>query len=433
MEYIGTNDPKAVKIFSVQLFKQVLREGSKFIKMMSDAGQSTEKMVRSDLEKHQTSTHMPIVLVTDLRQKRGDRVTVDLMNRLSGLPIMGSDMAEGQGETLSWDTDEFKIDQTRKPVKSGDKMSQQRTVHNLRRLARSSLVDWFGRFFDQRIQVHLAGARGDDESDDWIIPKDTHPLFNRLMTNDVTPPTSGRYFIAGGQGNTVASIDNTDALKLEDFDMISAQLRESSNTIEGIQIHKDQYSMDERPMWCCFVSERQWHYLLMRTGEGSRSWRTFVAEAAKRMAITKHPLFMGDAGVWNGMLIKVCSRPIRFNEGSTVNVTNSKTGAVEGAKVPDDITVDRAIIVGAQALAMVMGDASGTGQMIGGKFPLFWSERMYDHNDKLEVLAGTMDGCGKVRFRRPNNSIEDYGVAVIDSYAPAVDSDKGHALRMALD
>ena len=259
-----------------------------------------------------------------------------MVHNIQGKPFMGSEMAEGRGTPLSFDDQEFIIDQSRFPVKAGDKMSQQRTVHSLRMMAKSTLKNWFGRLFDNRIQVHLAGARGTDDVEDWVVPLESDADFKRIMINPVHPPSSNRYYVAGG-GSNVAAIGDTDALRLEDFDVISSNLREQAFSLAPIEVTENMG--DEDPLWCAVVTQRQWHYLLARTGEGTLAWRKFMADATQRRTMTNHPLFKGTCGMWNGMLIKRVNRPIRFAAGTSVKTIDSTTGAEATSAVAAGITV----------------------------------------------------------------------------------------------
>ena len=429
---IGTSSPLSVKLFSTMLFAESIRNSS-LLRTLSHAAEATQKMALAKRESIQTPAGMPIVVVTDLTRQAGDRITVDLFHNISGKPFMGAAMAEGRGTNITFDTNEFRINQTRFPVQTGDTMSQKRTKHNLRMIGKSSLVNYFSRLTDQRGIVHLAGARGDDTSGDWIIPTDTDSDFSEIMINPVTPPTSNRYFLANG-GTAVAELDDTNALRLEDFDVITTRLREEAFPIPPIKYSDLGGSMDDDDdqIWCALVSHRVWHYILVATATDKLSYRKFVADATMRKQVTKHPLFNGTCGMWNGMLIKRVARPIRFNNGTAVKTINSATGA-ESSSTVDVAGVDRTIILGAQALALVKGNATARGSMVTGASPTFWSEKELDHGDKLEVLGGTMDGMGKIRFTDSDDKLTDYGVAVIDSYAPDPESTEGASLRAALD
>ncbi|MFX5777164.1 DUF4043 family protein, partial [Acinetobacter baumannii] len=73
------------------------------------------------------------MLQTDLEQEAGDTISYDLSVQLSGGVIEGDQKAEGKGEKLDFFTDKVFIDQARKPVSCGGRMSRKRTVHDLRK------------------------------------------------------------------------------------------------------------------------------------------------------------------------------------------------------------------------------------------------------------------------------------------------------------
>ena len=387
----------------------------------------SEQASRNKRESMQSTADMPIVIVHDLEKMAGDKVTIDMFKDIIALPFMGSEMMQGKGQTLKFSEFDMKIDQTRQAASGGSRMSQKRTKHNLRMLSKSNLAKYFGKLNDQVIQIHLSGARGSDVSSDWNVPLDTHIKFNQVLINPVQPPTTNRYFVAGG-GEDVTMIDTSDALTLEDIDVISAVLREMTYPPSPIRVEKDAMG-EETPLWCLMVTERQWHFIVTRTRTNvnmATDWRSGVANAAMRANITKHPLFSGTTGMWNGMLIKKMARPVRFNAGDTVKTTNSTTGAIISKVVPVGVTVDRALLIGGQALAIAKGNAGG------GYWPMKWTEEVFDHGDKVEIGAAQMDGKAKFRFEGTDKMITDFGVVAIDSYAPAANSTEGQALRAAL-
>ena len=74
--------------------------------------------------------------------------------------------------------------------------------------------------------------------------------------------------------------------------------------------------------------------------------------------------------------------------------------------------VDRALLLGGQALAEAYGKARQTGN------PYFWSEKELDHGDKLEILLGMIAGTSKIRFEIEHGDgkqFTDFGVMAIDT------------------
>lgn len=419
---IGTANPLAIKHFSVTLHAESLR-ASEFLMMMSGR-MPTEKAAVAKTEKIQSTADMPIVLITDLEKGSGDRVTCDLYKTVTGLPFMGDEKMEGQGQPLEFSTDELVINQTRFPISPGSRMTQQRTSHNLRRIARAQMASWFGRLKDQVIMCHLAGARGSENSQDWVLPLESHPKFNAIMINALRPPTHNRRFYANGK-TRIDQIDAQSQLALDDLDVISTVLTELPFPPAPIEIWTTDRNVRYQ-MWCLFVTLRQWHYILMAAGGTNTStWREFLAKATQRLMLTKHPLFSGETGVWRNLIIKTYPRPVRFNAGDQVKEMQAD-GTIVNRVVGANITVDRAILVGGQALAMANGSSRGARTRNG--FPTFWSEKLLDHDNTVEIGAGTMDGCQKLRFEQTDGVLTDYGCATIDSYAPSPMSQAGRDL-----
>jgi hypothetical protein len=147
------------------------------------------------------------------------------------------------------------------------------------------------------------------------------------MVNSVLAPTKNRQFYAN-DATSPATLDTTDILTLTDFDRIASVLKDSLVPLQSIKIKGDVYAWND-PLWCAFVTNRQWLYLQTRTGE--KSWRSFLQNAyERRSAGMRHPLFYGDVGMWAGILIRPMNRlAIRFNAGDSVNIdtggSNGKT------------------------------------------------------------------------------------------------------------
>jgi hypothetical protein len=152
----------------------------------------------------------------------------------------------------------------------------------------------------------------------------------------------------------------------------------------------------------------------------SGSFRTLQAQAIQRAAMAKNnPLFRGEAGLWNGILIVKMPRPIRFYAGDAINWCASATSETETTTdlVPSSFSttyaVDRAILLGAQSLGEALGKARLSG------VPYFWNEEELDHKDKLEVLVGKIGGYSKIRF---DIDFGDDGVQPTDHGVIAIDT-----------
>ena len=408
----------ARKIYSVGLFTRV-QHSPGFMNLIS--GEMPKEGSFAAKTKGQTSPDYPIVKAGDLAKGAGDTVSIDLFNILQGKPVMGDKRIEGRMMQLTYSSMDVRIDQVRGGADSGGRMTQKRTVHNLRNISMAGLQAWMQRLEDQTALVHLAGARGSQQTSDWVVPLQSDGDFSKIMVNTVKAPTKNRYF-AANDATTPADIGTNDALTLQDIDRIVAQLRESPVVMQSVKIKGDDRAWND-PLWVMFVTERQWLYLQSRTSQ--TTWRQAVQYAFERKSGgLKHPLFDAyETIMWNGVLIKRMNRyAIRFAAGDNV-VTD--TGGADGMTYTESTVqtaqpVDRAIIVGAQALAKAYGKSASD-------YFYDWSEKEVDHGNSIETVSAAMCGSAKIRFKI-DGADTDFGVAVVDSYAPDPASAAGRTL-----
>ena len=188
----------------------------------------------------------------------------------------------------------------------------------------------------------------------------------------------------------------------------------------NVKVADDPAASDEPIKAILWVTPRQWHHMQTEGGT-SNLWRTFLQNAWVRKSYgSKHPLFSGEPGLWNGILVKKLPRfTVRFLASETTKIVTAanKLTATESdqavAAIGANHAVERAILTGGQALAMCYGRNNGNG----GVFS--WLERTYDFERGLEVAGDAMFGMSKLRFnftdKDGNSEPTDYGCAVVDS------------------
>lgn len=416
---VNKGDALAQKLFSVALFAQS-QKAPGFSRSLT--GGSAEKGQALAKLKGQTSADMPVVRVTDLTKTAGDTISVDMFGIIGGKPLVGDQNAEGRGEKLSSSSMDISINLMTKSVDAGGKMTQQRTVHQLREIALAQLVSYFARLEDQSTLVHIAGARGFQAGQDWVVPLQSDPDFADIMVNSVRAPTFNRHYVASGTGivqggQQLGSIATTDLMKLEHIDALRTVIDEMEFPLQPVKIADDPAAADE-PMYVLFVTPRQWSALL--TATGSNTIRAFQQNAWNRASHgSKHPLFKGEVGMWNGILVKKMNRAIRFTTGTSTNIVTSANAAtatetsqaIAGA-ITAQYAVDRAILLGAQALGTVYGKNKTS------DYYFAWLERKYNFERNLEVAGDCMGGKAKLRFNYDVNGTPtptDHGVLVFDT------------------
>lgn len=407
----------ARKLFSVALFAQTQKQPG-FSRALTGAAPSTGDTINK--LKAQTSPDMPVVRITDLSKTAGDKISVDMFGTIGGSPIIGDADAEGTGVALTNASMDIRIDLMTKAVDAGGKMSQKRTVHDLRNIAMANLVSYWARFDDQTTLVHLAGSRGFQNNDDWVVPLAAGAGFADIMVNPVHQPAYGSHYIADGDAlvladaaGTITAIASTDLMKLEHIDGLRTLMDEAVYPLQPVKIADDPAAADD-PMWVLYVSPRQWSTLLRNTS--STGIRAFQQNAWNRASYgSKHPLFKGEVGMWNGILVKKMNRSIRFAPTDPILHTitaNAANGNATSTAVPAlgaGFAVDRAVLLGAQAL----GNAYGTNKS--SEYHFSWLENPYNFGRAMEVAGDCMGGKAKLRFQLPGKNIVDHGVIVLDT------------------
>lgn len=378
--------------------------------------------------KGQSSKYMPIVQAKDLGRGKGDEVKFHFLQPSTAYPIMGDEYAEGKGTGLKIDGDSLRVNQARFPVDLGSVMSQIRNPYDLRKLGRPEAQRLMDGFIDQSLLVHMAGARGFHDNNEWQVPLASHPKFAEMMVNRVKAPTKNRHFIADGAGISSLAV-NSGALDITTSDVLDMDV------VDAIATHMDQITLPpppvmfpgdeaaaDSPIRVLLVSPAQYNRFAKDT-----NFRSIQAAALARASSAKqHPIFKVDAGLWSNTLIVKMPKPIRFYAGDTIKYCASYDSETESScVVPDSFgtgfAVDRAILLGGQAVAQAWAASEHSGM------PFFWKEKRMDHDDKLELLIGAIMGCSKIRWAVETGTgteYTDHGVAVIDTAVPIIGARK---------
>lgn len=412
------------RVLAAGLFAQSMQRNSTMGRLSGPMPKG--EAAAGEVVRKQTSTDLPIVKTMDLSRGKGDEVEFQFLQPVGAYPIMGSETAEGKGTGLSYDTARVRVNQARFPVDLGDTMTSIRSAVDFRRLGRPVAQSLMDSYMDQSLLVHMAGARGFHDNIEWRIPVAANPKFAAMAVNPVKAPTKNRHFVADGTNGIIpfalsggdVDIATTDVLSMDVVDAIRTTMESIALPPPAVKIPGDVVAEDS-PLRVLLVSPAQYHSFAQ-----DPNFRQFQANALARASKAKqHPLFLGECGLWNGVLIMKMPKPIRFYAGDAISYCTSHTAETEAtATVPAGFgtthAIDRAILLGGQAIAQAFA-ASGHGGM-----PFFWKEKEFDHDDKMELLIGAIQGISKVRWLvDQGNGVKhytDHGIVAIDTAVPII-------------
>jgi len=435
MTTVSSGAAYAVKKESVALAALGTRKPTNLTKLM---GQAPAQQGAEATLKQQSNPGMPGIMVRDLSQGAGDKVTIEAVDILGGKPIMGDQMREGKGDPIGLSSMEARIDNASKVVYPGGKMTQKRTVHQLRPLAMAQLMGYFPRLLWQRTLVQMAGARGAQRDRSWHLGLQSEPDFAEQLINPVLAPTYNRHLVIDGNtvvqgGQQLGSIDSTDGWKLSHLDVISEYLDSINFKIQPIRLPGDPAADDEPIKGVLLLDPQAWNQLLtdQTAGHNIRTWQVNALERAKLMGANIHPLFRGEMYMWGNILMKKIEHSIYFNPGDSTQIITAanrytgsnvsqptETAQVVNAGLGAGFRVSRSILLGAQAFGVLLGQNESSGVNAAFK------ERSFDYGSKYEAMGEWMGGEAKLRFRfqDENGNLEttDHGALVIDAAVKAV-------------
>lgn len=354
---VSWGDPKAVKKWSSNLALDTLEKSyfnQKFI------GEGANNVIEEK---------------TDLESDAGDRVSFDLSVQLRKAPTTGDKRVKGNGENLKFFTDEVVIDQARHEVSAGGRMTRKRTEHNLRKVARDRLGDYWAKWMDELFFIYLAGARGINE--DFI----EETGYSGHAGNSLRSPDD-QHMIYGGDAASKATIVAADVMTRSVIERAVTRARmmraKDPNTANMVPV-----KLGAQEHYVTVMSPYQEHDL--RNASGSE-WLD-VQKAAAAAEGSKNKIFSGGLGMINNVVLHSHASVIRFDD--------------YGAGT--DVEAARAMFMGRQAAVYACG-------MKNGRYD--WNEEVEDRGNEPVVTAGTIVGISKTRFND-----RDFGVMAIDTAA----------------
>ena len=330
-----------------------------------------------------------IHMKNELTKGPGDLVTFPLMKKLTGAGFTSREVAEGNGESLSLYSDTVTINELGHVVSipnEGRSIDTQRIPIKLRQAAKNGLMTWLQERMSQTFFYHVCGYTPINASGGKYNGHNT-----------VTAPTSGRHLWRAGtaaETNTAdEGIESDDVMSLNMIDHMREMAETSTSPLRPINIEGNYEAGGTDISGGRYVVYlHPYQATDLRTSTDTGQWLDIQKAAMMGGQTSKNPIYSDALGEYNNVIIKKANH---VSQG-----VNSSTGAAI-------TTVRRAVLLGAQAVALAYGKD-------GAPTTYNWNEELLDHKRVLEVSSFAIFGMVKTVF-----DSADFGVVVGSTYAAA--------------
>jgi N4-gp56 family major capsid protein len=342
----GTNDAQTVKIWSSLTMREALK-ATLFSKFLG------------------TGKGAILQRMTELEKGAGDQIKYDLLMQMVNDGVTGDNRMKDNEEAMVYYQDTVNIDQLRNAHKFR-RMSQQRTLHDMRSDAKTQLADWFAGKMDSYMFRCLCGDTTLTHGQTATAPDSDHIIYSGDATSDATLGTNDQFSLA-------------------DIDYAKEKARTLTPPIRPVMIDGGEYYVVVLHPYS--VTDLR----LDVAGSAYTTWGDIQMWANNRGL--KNPIFTGAMGVYNGCILYDSTR-------LTAPYANVK----------------RNLFLGAQAGVFAMGNAYDSMEQsrVGKDNLMSWYEEIDDYGNEKGISCGAIFGINKSVF----NS-KDFAVISIDSYAVA--------------
>lgn len=363
---IGVGDAKAVKRYALGLAVDVGKKAYFNKKFMGEGVDSPT----------------PIQTLPYLENEAGDEISYDLSMQLKMKPIQGDNTLRGKEEDLKFYTDTMKIDQMRGGVNTGGKMTRKRTIHDLRKTAKTRQGEWWSRLFDETLFMYLSGARGSNSA----FIEDTD--FTGYAGNSFTAPDT-QHIMYGGSATSKASLVSTDKMSLTLIDKLVARASMMGGGTSGIPAISP-VEIDGEEHYVLLMNP--WQEYDLRGGTATGQWLD-IQKASAAAEGRKSPMFSGGLGMYNNVILHSHKNVVIYDDYGAGS----------------DVDAARALFMGRQAAVVAFG-SPGTGMRFD------WNEEMEDRGNQVVITTGSIFGVKKSSYTI-DGTRRDFGVIAADTAA----------------
>lgn len=314
------------------------------------------------------SDEMSVIQVKeDLTKKRGDTITIALVNRLTNAAITGTATLEGNEEDMASRSFDIAVDKRRNAVRIAE-MSEQKSAISLRDAGRAVLLDWAQEDTRDLIISALGSINGvafasatEAQRDAWLVDNADRVVFGAAAAG-LTDFSSDAALL-----DTTSDLFNATAL--------DAMILKAKTSSPKIRPMRD--PGNGKRYWVGFANPYAFKNLRDSLDTEVLASTVVQMEASK--------LFEGGDILWNGAIIKECDNiPIYTNLGASATTE-----------------VTPVYLCGAQALAIAYAKRWKT------------VTEEFDYGDKYGVAVDGIMGVRKILFGTGSSDtadLKDHGV-----------------------
>jgi hypothetical protein len=360
----ASSDLQTVKLWSNRIYKDFVTDTGLLASMM-EAG------IVSKQEK--------------LQNMAGDSVRISFLLRQTGPGLIGDQAATGQGNALTYFTEDLFINQLRYPIEIPNTMtiSQQRVLYDLPEDTYKVSMDWLAQRGVVSVLYQLAGFNPNSFVYDGYTYTGVQKQTLQGLNTVLAPSANRVYYPNGLTSDQAVNADPTATLKFIHIDELEAEA-------ETVRPYIRPISERDGVKYHMYVHTRQWQSLLQDTSAPIQYRDIFgnLIAAGKT-----------DGGIARSM---VYSQTEIFKTDKIPNGVDSGTNLVLA-------NTRRAIFCGRDAAVMALGRGFSDGKEIVPGFII--REDVIDIAQTRRIAINAIWGIKKIQFNGT-----DHGVIVLPTY-----------------
>lgn len=227
----------------------------------------------------------------ELTKKKGDRITIALVNELTGNGVTGNNTLKGNEERLGTRSDSLIVDVLRHAV-AVDDWDMQKSVIDLRNAGKAQLREWAQKQLRDACTNALGQVANVNFADATNANRDTWQSDNRdrLVAGTTSFATHATF------ASAISAVTAGAQLSPNILSMMKRLAQSASPKIKPLYVKE----MDQE-WFVAFVGPRAWRDL---TEDNPTTNVLTLANRDARIRGVDNPLFTGDSLVWDGIIIR---------------------------------------------------------------------------------------------------------------------------------